>query len=107
MGLGAGGQLGIASADIITIKTESQIQTKAKQGTFIVDDYAINLRGQTTNGIALYSYSATVGIYGKELIKVATDEKFISKTNQGTQLENAALIPPAGTTLPPIPSGDP
>lgn len=101
LGLGSGGQMGISSADIMKLNSETQIQTKAKTGTFVEDDYAINLRGETSAGIVLHSYGYKVGLFstGND-VRVGAGGKFLTETDVGTKLDTAAIIPPAGKFLP-------
>lgn len=101
VGIGSGGQMGISSGDIMHLKSESQIQTDAKAGTFIRDDYAINLTGATSKGIVLYSTGYKVGLFsGASDVRVGAVGKFLTQTDGGSKLDTAGLIAPAGSFLP-------
>jgi len=101
MALTSGGQMGIGAGDILGIASATQIQTKAKTGTFIEDDYAINLRGQTSAGIILWSYGYKVGMFstGNDA-RVGAGGKLLVETDVGSKLDTAALIPPIGKFIP-------
>jgi hypothetical protein len=101
VGIGSGGQMGISSGHIMHFRSESQIQTDAKQGTFIRDDYAINLTGTTTKGIVLYSTGYKVALFsGASDVRVGAVGQFLTQTDGGTKLDTAAVIPPAGSWIP-------
>jgi len=101
MALTSGGQMGLGAGGIIGIASASQIQTKAVAGTFIEDDYAINLRGQTSAGIVLYSYGYKVGLFSATTdVRVGAGGKFLTQTDGGTKLDSAGLIPKIGKFLP-------
>lgn len=101
IGITAGGQMGLGSGDIMGLASATQIQTKAATGTFITDDYAINLRGQTSAGIVLWSYGYKVGMFSTGTdVRVGAGGKFLTETDVGTKLDTAGIIPPKGKFIP-------
>jgi len=101
MALTSGGQMGLGSGDIMGLASATQIQTKAATGTFITDDYAINLRGDTTAGIVLWSYGYKVGVFSTDNdVRVGAGKKFLTETDLGSKLDTAALIAPIGKFIP-------
>jgi len=101
MALTSGGQMGIGAGDIIGIASTAQIQMKAATGTFIRDDYYVEVKSKGSGGTVVAAEGYKVGIFstGND-IRVGAGGKFLTETDGGTKLDTAGVIPPKGKFIP-------
>jgi hypothetical protein len=101
MGLTAGEQMGLGAGDTIGIASAAQVQMKAATGTFITDDYAINIISNGSAGALMWGKGYKAGIFSSgHDVRVGAGGKFLTQTDGGSKLDSAGLIPPAGKSLP-------
>jgi hypothetical protein len=101
MALTSGGQMGLGAGDTIGIATTAQFQTKAATGTFIRDDYYVEVKSKGSGGTIVAAEGYKVGIFstGND-IRVGAGGKFLTETDGGTKLDTDSLIYPIGKFIP-------
>jgi hypothetical protein len=97
----SGGQMGLGSGDIMGLASAAQIQTQAATGTFIKDDYAINIISSGSGGSLLWAKGYKSGIFSSgHDVRVGAGGQFLTETDGGSKLDTASTIPPAGKFIP-------
>ena len=95
------GQMGLGAGDTIGIASAAQVQMKAATGTFITDDYAVNIISNGSAGALMWGKAYKAGVFSSgHDVRVGAGGKFLTQTDGGSKLDSAGLIPPAGKSLP-------
>jgi hypothetical protein len=95
------GQMGICAGDILGIASAKQIQTNAETGTFIKDNYAINIVSPGSAGVIMWSKGYKAGVFSSDNdVRVGAGGKLLVETDGGSKIDTAALIPGAGKFIP-------
>jgi hypothetical protein len=101
MGFGSGGQIGIASADIMKLQSQTQIQTKAVTGTFIRDDYYVEVKSSGSGGTLVLAEGYKAGIFSKDHdVRIGAGGKLLVETDDGSKIDTAGLIAGIGGFYP-------